>query len=208
MIALALYAANPKIRERLGALADQDGIKIAGTIDDPSGLARFLDTTAVNVVLTELPAGIDVADWLSDRRAAYVVLVEEDDLGAARSALLAGASAVLPYNVTKRELRLAIEAAATSLRVVPQFLLGALLHFEQTELSEAAETPLDTALTPRELEVLAALADGASNKIIARRLGISFHTVKFHVAAILEKLDADSRTEALAEAARRGLVML
>jgi DNA-binding NarL/FixJ family response regulator len=65
-----------------------------------------------------------------------------------------------------------------------------------------------TALTPRELNVLAALADGAPNKTIARRLGISFHTVKFHVASILDKLDADSRTEAVAEAARRGLVML
>jgi DNA-binding CsgD family transcriptional regulator len=66
----------------------------------------------------------------------------------------------------------------------------------------------DAALTPRELDVLAALADGAPNKMIARRLGISFHTVKFHVASILDKLDADSRTEAVAEAARRGLVML
>lgn len=63
-------------------------------------------------------------------------------------------------------------------------------------------------LTPRELEVLAAMADGASNKAIARRLGISFHTVKFHVAAILEKLDAESRTEAVAAAARLGLIML
>ncbi|HYM02131.1 MAG TPA: LuxR C-terminal-related transcriptional regulator, partial [Stellaceae bacterium] len=60
----------------------------------------------------------------------------------------------------------------------------------------------------REVEVLSALADGASNKAIARRLGISFHTVKFHVASILTKLDADSRTEAVAQGARRGLVML
>jgi len=52
------------------------------------------------------------------------------------------------------------------------------------------------------------MADGASNKAIARRLGISFHTVKFHVAAILVKLDADSRTEAVAKAAHLGLVML
>jgi DNA-binding CsgD family transcriptional regulator len=63
-------------------------------------------------------------------------------------------------------------------------------------------------LTLREREVLAAMADGASNKVIARRLGISFHTAKFHVASILAKLDADTRTEALARAARRGLVML
>ena len=63
-------------------------------------------------------------------------------------------------------------------------------------------------LTRRELEVLAAMADGAPNKAIARRLGISFHTAKFHVAAILAKLDADSRTEAVAKAAQLGLVML
>ena len=63
-------------------------------------------------------------------------------------------------------------------------------------------------LTPRELDVLTAMADGASNKVIARRLGISYHTVKFHVAAILTKLDADSRTEAVARAAHLGLVML
>ena len=63
-------------------------------------------------------------------------------------------------------------------------------------------------LTPRELEVLAAMADGVSNKAIAARLGISFHTAKFHVAAIRAKLNADSRTEAVARAAQLGLVML
>jgi len=63
-------------------------------------------------------------------------------------------------------------------------------------------------LTPRELEVLTAMADGATNKAIARRMGISFHTVEFHVAAILEKLDADTRTEAVMKAAQLGIVML
>jgi DNA-binding NarL/FixJ family response regulator len=71
-----------------------------------------------------------------------------------------------------------------------------------------AEAGGAASLTPREREVLAALADGASNKMIARRLGISFHTAKFHVAALLAKLDVDSRTEAVAVAARQGLVML
>jgi DNA-binding CsgD family transcriptional regulator len=56
--------------------------------------------------------------------------------------------------------------------------------------------------------VLAAMADGASNKLIARRLGISLHTAKFHIAAILAKVDADSCTEAVARAAHLGLVML
>ena len=62
------------------------------------------------------------------------------------------------------------------------------------------------ALTPRELDVLALIAEGASNKAIARKLGISVHTVKFHVASLLDKLDAEGRTEALAQAARLGAI--
>jgi DNA-binding CsgD family transcriptional regulator len=63
-------------------------------------------------------------------------------------------------------------------------------------------------LTPRELEVLALLAEGASNKLIARRLGISDHTVKFHVSAITKKLDAVGRTDAVAQATRLGIIHL
>lgn len=63
-------------------------------------------------------------------------------------------------------------------------------------------------LTPRELDVLALLAEGASNKTIARQLGISVHTVKFHVGSLLDKLDATGRTDAVAHAARRGVINL
>jgi len=65
-----------------------------------------------------------------------------------------------------------------------------------------------TELTPRELDVLALLADGASNKAIARQLGISVHTVKFHVRSLLDKLEATGRTDAVAHAARRGVIHL
>jgi DNA-binding CsgD family transcriptional regulator len=63
-------------------------------------------------------------------------------------------------------------------------------------------------LTHREQEVIALLAEGASNKVIARRLDISVHTAKFHVAAILEKLGAVNRTDAIAIAMREGLVLV
>jgi DNA-binding CsgD family transcriptional regulator len=63
-------------------------------------------------------------------------------------------------------------------------------------------------LTPRELDVLALLAEGASNKAIARHLGISVHTAKFHVSSLLDKLDATGRTDAVAHAARRGVINL
>lgn len=76
--------------------------------------------------------------------------------------------------------------------------------------SPAASGPTEgeAALTARELEVLALLAEGASNKAIARRLGISVHTAKFHVGSLLDKLDAVGRAGAVAEAARRGVIQL
>ena len=63
-------------------------------------------------------------------------------------------------------------------------------------------------LTPREVEVLMLLAEGASNKVIARRLGISVHTAKFHVGQLLDKFDATGRTDAVAHAARLGVLHL
>jgi len=63
-------------------------------------------------------------------------------------------------------------------------------------------------LTPRGRDVLALMAEGASNKQIAIRLGISVHTAKFHVASVLEKLDATGRTDAVAHAARKGVIHL
>jgi DNA-binding CsgD family transcriptional regulator len=77
-------------------------------------------------------------------------------------------------------------------------------------LSDGVSAPADddVSLTPRELEVLALLAEGMSNKAIARRLGISVHTAKFHVGALIDKFDAIGRTDAVAQAARRGVIQL
>lgn len=84
---------------------------------------------------------------------------------------------------------------------------------ETADLALIAAGPLrfqesETTLTPRELEVLALMAEGASNKTIARRLGISVHTAKFHVGSLLDKLDATGRTDAVAHAARLGVIQL
>jgi DNA-binding NarL/FixJ family response regulator len=68
-----------------------------------------------------------------------------------------------------------------------------------------AESDLGTLLTPREMEVLAAIGEGLTNKAIARRLSISLHTVKFHVESLFRKLGARTRTEALAKAGERRL---
>jgi DNA-binding CsgD family transcriptional regulator len=76
--------------------------------------------------------------------------------------------------------------------------------------SHTAEKPAeqDAALTPREIQVLTLLAEGASNKSIALRLGISVHTVKFHVASLLDKFEAIGRTDAVTQAVRLGVIQL
>jgi len=83
---------------------------------------------------------------------------------------------------------------------------------EPADVAMVAAVPMDAdpeaPLTPRELEVLTLLAEGASNKMIARRLGISVHTAKFHVGQLLDKLDATGRTDAVAHAARQGVIHL
>jgi DNA-binding NarL/FixJ family response regulator len=86
---------------------------------------------------------------------------------------------------------------------------GAAFHswHSNDELETGAKLP-SAGLTPREIEVLRLLADGASNKIIAHKLGISDHTVKFHVTSILSKMNAGTRTEAVTLGVRMGLVYL
>jgi DNA-binding CsgD family transcriptional regulator len=115
-------------------------------------------------------------------------------------------------------LRLAIDVTDRSLA---ERIASVLVEVEGVEIVDAGDAPdavvvgtIDPAsdsqipLTARELEVLALLAEGASNKLIARRLGISAHTAKFHVASLLDKLDAVSRTDAVAHAARIGVLHL
>ena len=75
-------------------------------------------------------------------------------------------------------------------------------------VGDDGNVPGGAGLTAREAEVLALLAEGASNKAIARRLGISVHTAKFHVGQLLDKLDAPGRAGAVAHAARRGVIHL
>jgi len=90
------------------------------------------------------------------------------------------------------------------LAVVAPTDLEPLLH-AGPQPQAATET---SALTPREMEVLRLMAEGAANKTIAWKLDISEHTVKFHVASIFAKLNAGTRTEAVTQGVRRGLILL
>ena len=121
--------------------------------------------------------------------------------------------AVMPASADDLLIAAAARLAAAGYRVTGEgrsgrhedFHAGQDEPFEDELLDEHAARP---ALSPREAEVLALLAEGAPNKVIARRLNISVHTAKFHVAAILIKLGAANRTDAIAIAMRQGLVLV
>jgi DNA-binding NarL/FixJ family response regulator len=212
MAAIAIYCADLKLREQLGQrLRGAPGIAVAGVVGDLHAFTSLVKHSVVEAVLADGLSREQLNEWqIKHRGVPIVALVNEADVEGALDVLHAGAAAVLPRSADRAELIAAIEAAVNGLAVVPFDVLGTLLDPSSADAGEPL--PVDTdakiVLTPRELEVLAAMADGASNKAIARRLGISFHTAKFHVAAILAKLDADSRTEAVTKAAHLGLVML
>lgn len=120
------------------------------------------------------------------------------------AALRLGVRAVLPPDGSAAEILAAIQAAAAGMAVIDPGDLESLLTAATPQPAAEPATPL----TARELEVLRMLAEGAANKTIAWKLGISEHTVKFHVAQILAKLNAGTRTEAVTLGIRQGLILL
>lgn len=125
-------------------------------------------------------------------------------------ALRAGAAGVLAPGAGAGELEASIAAVARGLRVMEDDLAQRLVAGAfAADLPEVAGEAEDRPhLSQRELEVLTLLADGATNKMIARELAISVHTAKFHVAQLIAKLGAATRTDVVARAVRIGLLML
>lgn len=132
---------------------------------------------------------------------AMVLLADDPQPAWIAEALRAGIRALLPRDASVNQVIAAIEAAAAGLVALrSEDLDGLLVNPRPVMILES--------LSPRESEVLGMMAEGLSNKAIAFRLGISEHTVKFHVTSIMTKLDAGSRTEAVMLGIRQGLVML
>ena len=202
---LLIVAASAFERAGLEALLSSDAdvasaapAEAAETIEreQPDVVVLLLDGDD-DEVLTAIAAG-------DGEHPALVVLADEPDPSWAAEALRAGARAVLPRDADPAEIAVAIRGAAAGLIVLHPEVVGSLLPAAPRARPGAA----GQALTPREVEVLRMLAEGLGNKEIAARLGISDHTVKFHVTSIFTKLNASSRTEAVTLGVRRGLIML
>jgi len=191
---------DPLARAGLRALAEAAGLAVAG--EGETELAEP-ELAAADVAVLGLGAsgeGLDSLRSLAQRLPVLVVPWSDEQAG---ECLRAGARGLVPREGLRDRLAAAVEALAGGLLVLDP-------AFRETVLRPATSghRSLVEPLTPRETEVLALLAEGLGNRAIGSRLGISEHTAKFHVNAILGKLDAQTRAEAVAVAARLGLLLL
>ena len=155
----------------------------------------------------DIEAGLSELGGLlaSARIPVVAVIANKAESAWAAELVRAGVRAVLPLDVGSEELHAAIAAAAKNLVSLDADFVPAL--FSRAASVRGVDGNA-THLTARERDVLQMMADGLANKAIAQRIGISTHTVKFHVGSIMSKLNATSRTEAVTLGIRRGLILL
>lgn len=202
---MVVVAADPLARRGLAALLGREpGLVIAAQLGTEDGEPEVAANDA-DVAVWDLGAGDRPNLGVLSRAAAagvpVLALVQDEDDAA--FALGAGARGVLFRDAAGDRLAAALRAMRAGLLVLDDGLAAQALRPRQAPVPALVEP-----LTPRETEVLQLLAQGLANKAIAERLRISDHTAKFHVNAILGKLGAQSRTEAIVQAARLGLVIL
>lgn len=174
---------------------DRPRLRVAIAAADPvrrRGLEAIVTAAGHRPVAPPEAADIVLADGEAAEAEGAPVLA----LGAAE----AGQAGLLPRDATAAQIEAALLAVAAGLAVRPADAPPPGFH--------ALAEPTAPLLTPREVEILTLIGDGLSNKAVARRLGISGHTVKFHVESLFRKLDAGSRAEALRKGLRRGLIEL
>ena len=218
-----LIAAESPISQRgLEALLRGDSfIEIVGSVDPDGGnLAHEIEDLQPDVIILER-RNFDEDTLASvfpteDANGPRILLLTDQATGElAREALRAGVRAVLPRDAEGEEILAAIEAATSGLIALNPETLAAALAVTTNGLrgapSRAGGSPPrapETALSPREIEVLQMIAEGLGNKEIASRLKISEHTIKFHISSIFTKLDVSSRTEAVTLGVRLGIILL
>ena len=194
-----IVAASAVVRAGLEALvASSPDIDLAGS---------FPDLGSVEDLQPDVVLAAAALDELSPPANGYnpaMVLLSDDPQPAwSAEAVRLGVRALLPPDASAVQIVAAVSAAANGLAVVDPRELESTLS-----AAPAAAAPEPSTLSARETEVLRMMADGAANKIIAWKLGVSEHTVKSHVASILAKMGVSTRTEAVTAGIRKGLILL
>ena len=191
MIRVQLDISSPALRAGLRALLSSDNtIKIIN--DSPE------EDSEADVVITSASHASFLNHDVGDISAAATLLLSDDQLNVREMRRFSRVWGILPTEASAEELTAAIHALSQGLIVGTSTLL---FESENEPLSHGP-------LTDRESEVLGLVAKGLANKQIAVALGISEHTVKFHVSSIYSKLNVANRTEAVREGLRGGWVAL
>lgn len=207
----------PALALRVGLrtlLAGAEGIEILFEVASLIELASIRKDVDVLVILSGMDSIDKVQAAIDEHPASRFLLLADADLDPESikslvAKLLRGHRAwgLLSLEATAEELTAAIYALAEGLVVYSPSFIEPLLDIERPA-GRAEEDALIELLTERETQVLALLAEGLANKQIALKLGISEHTVKFHISGIYSKLGATNRTEAVRQGVRRGLIVL
>lgn len=198
-------------RVGLQGLLEQRNIEVIAAIADGNEGIRLAQQEKPDVILLDLRmpdnSGLDILSKIRDSKIDIPVTIlttsnEEQDL---REALKRGAQGYLLKDMEPDELVGALRDIVKGKNVVAQNMTDVLTRMAQGKTAENTTDSAFADLTPRETEILSLLAEGQSNKVIARNLGISDGTVKLHVKAILRKLKIHSRVEAAVIAVEKGL---
>jgi DNA-binding NarL/FixJ family response regulator len=205
-IRVVVVAVDPLARAGLKQLLEEDEeLLVVGQIAEDEDIEAALGTYQPDVVVWDL--GWEPSDSIerltevgSEEIPVITLLPNHME---ASEAYAAGARGLLMRETQGETLAAAVRAALRGLLVSDSEFSGGIPTFDDQEQPFLFEE-----LTSRELEVLSLLVEGLTNKAIAQRLGISEHTVKFHINTIFRKLGAQSRTEAVVRAARLGLITL
>jgi len=198
-------------RVGLQGLLEQRGIEVADAVaSGAEGMQRAAELRP-DIVLLDLRmpdmGGLEVLQKLRENEPTIpvVMLTTSNDEADLIKSLRSGAQGYLLKDMEPDELVSALRDIENGKNVVAQDLTDALARMVQGDTNVADDEGPFSELTPREMEILCLLAEGQSNKLIARNLGISDGTVKLHVKAILRKLGIHSRVEAAVIAVEQGL---
>lgn len=195
-------------REGLKAVLSGDGLEIAGEAASGEEAVAMAATLVPDIVLMDVRLGAGIDGLEATRRIAAlglpcrVVMLSLHDMPAyVREALAAGAAGYVLKDASVDELRGAVSQVMAGQSVVPLGLMSAALREGDRAAAQAEAVAM---LTAREREVLALVAQGQTNKEIARALSVSPATIKAHVERIIAKLGVSDRTQAAVLAARSG----
>jgi two-component system, NarL family, response regulator YdfI len=209
---VVVVAASPVERAGLEAIAAAGDLEVVGSAASVAGVLSRLGELQPDALLVALDAHdeepqSELLALAGSTGAPAIAVVAGDTTPVwAAEALRLGVRAVLSRDASPREIVGALVAVASGLVAIHPSALESFTLEQPASLrsSDLAHPPL----TRRELDVLRMLAEGLGNKTISARLGISEHTVKFHISSIFAKLNAGSRTEAVTLGVREGLILL